>query len=40
MKQKIKVEVTIEQFERDYLKVNPTATRNSITRAYKKKHKK
>ena len=34
----VQVVVTIEEFERDYYKVNPTATKNSIRRAYKKKH--
>lgn len=34
----IEVVVTIEEFERDFYKKNPTATKNSINRAYKKKH--
>lgn len=34
----VEVVVTIEEFERDFYKRNPTATKNSINRAYKKKH--
>lgn len=33
-KQTIKVEITIEQFERDFMKVNPIATQAEIKKAY------
>ena len=39
-KQTIKVEITIEQFEKDYLKDNPIATKAEIKKAYNKRSKK
>jgi hypothetical protein len=39
-KQKIKIEITIEEFERDLMKINPVATKAEIKKAYEMRDKK
>lgn len=36
-KQTIKVEITIDQFESNYLKINPVATKAEMKKAYEGK---